>query len=71
MAYFRLHVKDSKLSAMIDRHFPYHVQDYNMKVEFLTRTEGAFRMSCRNAYDVWQWMVKRGYYHRLCFDYIF
>lgn len=24
--------------------------------------EDAFRMSCRNAYDVWQWMVKKGYY---------
>jgi spore coat protein CotF len=122
---------------MIDRHFPFHVQDYNMKVEFLTKMGGAqtklplpdlnvalnsyhespaanyspltprtdaqdftdqeiataylltlkragreyawsameashpevrlfledaFRMSCRHAYDVWQWMVKRGYY---------
>lgn len=137
MAYFRTHAKDPELKAMIDRHFPFHVQDYNMKVEFLTKSPGAqtslplpdlnvtlrsyhespaaaysavtprtdiqefsdqeiataylltlkragreyawaameaahpevrlfledaFRMSCRHAYDVWQWMVKRGYY---------
>ncbi|VBB05777.1 Hypothetical protein LUCI_0988 [Lucifera butyrica] len=137
MAYFRAHAKDPELKAMIDRHFPFHIQDYNMKVEFLTKSEGAqtklplpdlnvalrsysesptasyspltprtdvqdfndqeiataylltlkragreyawaameashpqirlfledaFRMSCRNAYDVWQWMVKKGYY---------
>lgn len=137
MAYFRLHASDPELRAMIDRHFPFHVQDYNMKVEFLSEMGGAqttlpipdlnvvlrsytespaqhyspatprtdvqdftdqeiatsylltlkragreyawaameasnprirlfledaFRMSCRHAYDVWQWMVKRGYY---------
>jgi spore coat protein CotF len=137
MAYFRSHTKDPELRAMIERHFPFHVQDYNMKVEYLTKMEGAqtklplpdlnvalrsytespsanyspvtprvdvqdftdqeiataylltlkragreyawaamdashpqirlfledaFRMSCRNAYDVWQWMVKKGYY---------
>ena len=22
----------------------------------------AFTMSCNHAYDVWQWMVKKGYY---------
>jgi spore coat protein CotF len=137
MAYFRAHAKDAEFKAIIERHFPYHVQDYNMKVELLTKTSGAqstlplpdlnialrsyhespvssyssvtprtevqdfndqemataylltlkrsgreyawsametshpqirlfledaFRMSCRHAYDVWQWMVKKGYY---------
>lgn len=27
-----------------------------------TFLEDAFRMSCRHAYDVWQWMVQKGYY---------
>lgn len=137
MAYYRQHAKEPELRAMIEKHFPFHIQDYNMKVEYLTKMEGAqtklplpdlnvvlrsysdspaaeyspltprvnvqdfndqeiataylltlkragreyawaameashpqirifledaFRMSCRNAYDVWQWMVKKGYY---------
>lgn len=122
---------------MIDTHFPAHVQDYNMKVEYVKNAAGAnqklnipnlnvvlkdftkspvnelpsitpgtslqklndreiataylltlkragreyawsameasnpeirqflkdaFTMSCNHAYDVWQWMVKKGYY---------
>lgn len=41
MAYMIDHVQDSELKQMIERHFPFHVRDYNMKVEFLNKTEGA------------------------------
>lgn len=30
--------------------------------ELRTFLEDAFRMSSHHAYDVWQWMVKKGYY---------
>lgn len=30
-----------------------------MKVEFL---KDAFTMSCNHAYEVWQYMVRKGYY---------
>ncbi|QGU94448.1 spore coat protein [Clostridium bovifaecis] len=137
MAMFKNAVKDPELKAMIEQHFPLHVQDYNMKVEFVAKAEGstqklkvpdlnkmlnsytqsptntfppitprtdvqqmddremataylltlkragreyawaamevsnpeirqflkdAFTMSCNHAYDVWQWMAKKGYY---------
>ncbi|MCP1359089.1 spore coat protein [Aneurinibacillus migulanus] len=137
MAYFLQHVQDAELKGIIERHFPLHIQDYNMKAEYLgnvagattklqvpmlnqslqsytqspatsyppvmprtqvqdfndreiataylltlkrtgreyawaameaanpevrTFLEDAFRMSSRHAYDVWQWMVKKGYY---------
>lgn len=136
MAMFKNHVSDSELKAMIEEHFPIHVQDYNMKVKFVKestapaeklnvpelkkilqdftqapvptvpitpRTEvqqfddremataylltlkragreyawsameasnpelreflkDAFTMSCNHAYEVWQWMVKKGFY---------
>lgn len=137
MAYFRSHIQDPELKSMIDRHWSSHIQDYNMKVAYLTQPKGAdtklqlpdlnvtlrsytetpmtsyspavprtnvrdfndrematsylltlkragreyawsameagnpqvrlfledaFRMCCRHAYDVWQWMVKKGYY---------
>lgn len=137
MAYMIDHVTDAELKSMIERHFPLHVRDYNMKVEFLNQASGArkelplikedrvlndltsstftqypaiqprisvqnfddremataylltlkragreyawaamelanpeirsfcqtaFMMSCSHAYDVWQYMVKRGYY---------
>lgn len=137
MAYFLQHAQDTELKGIIERHLPLHIQDYNMKVEYLgnvngatsklptpdlnqmlqsftqspitsytsvmprtqvqdfndreiataylltlkragreyawsameaanpevrTFLEDAFRMSSRHAYDVWQWMVKKGYY---------
>ena len=136
MAMFKNHVSDPELKAMIEEHFPIHVQDYNMKVKFVKesiapseklnvpelkkilqdftqaplqtvpvtpRTEvqqfndremattylltlkragreyawsameasnpelreflkDAFTMSCNHAYEVWQWMVKKGFY---------
>lgn len=137
MAMFKNMAKDPELKAMIERHFPAHVQDYNMKVEFVSKANGstqklnvpslnavlqdytksptnnfhpitprtsiqqmddreiataylltlkragreyawaameagnptvreflkdAFTMSCNHAYDVWQWMVQKGYY---------
>lgn len=130
-------VKDQELKAIIQRHYPAHIQDYNMKVRFLKEGDGpveklnvptlnpmlmnftnsptrdfppitprtdvtqmddreistaylftlkragreyawsameasepglreflkdAFTMSCNHAYEVWQWMVKKGYY---------
>lgn len=136
MALFMNQVKDSQLKSLIQKHFPYHVKDYNTKVEYLSRTNGAktglsvpeianiienftqaqtnakpitprtdvqqlddreiaaaylltlkragreyawaameasnpelrtfledaFRMCSRHAYDIWQWMVTKGYY---------
>lgn len=137
MAYFIEHVKDPELKAMIERHLPLHIQDYNTKVEYLSRPDGptgtlippeiknnlqsylnpptqsfppvtprtsvqdfedreiataylltlkragreyawsameasnpglkdflekAFLMSSHHAHEVWQWMVKKGYY---------
>ncbi|MBC2581473.1 spore coat protein [Clostridium sp. DJ247] len=137
MALFINSVKDQELKSMIQGHFPAHIQDYNMKVEFISKASGstqklnvpnlnevlqdytkspvnnfpsitprtsiqqmddreiataylltlkrsgreyawsameasnpnlrqflkdAFTMSCNHAYDVWQWMVKKGYY---------
>ncbi|MFZ5352814.1 MAG: spore coat protein [Bacillota bacterium] len=136
MALFINQAKDPELKSLLEKHFPYHVKDYNMKVEYLSRRSGAktglsvpefthiidnytqsntnvktvtprtnvteledreiatsylltlkragreyawaamemsnpeirtfledaFRMSSHHAYDVWQWMVKKGYY---------
>lgn len=130
-------VQDTDLKSILERHFPLHVRDYNMKVEFLNATQGAqkelpilkihgklddftvspantyppvqprttitnlndremataylltlkragreyawtametanpklrsfhetaFLMSCSHAYDMWQYMVQKGYY---------
>ncbi|TLS37146.1 spore coat protein [Pseudalkalibacillus caeni] len=137
MAYMLEHVQDAELKSLLERHFPFHVRDYNMKVEFLNQMEGAakelplfkeegrltdytmspvsqyppvqprtqvtemndremataylltlkragreyaysameaanpdlrsflqtaFMMSCGHAYDMWQYMVEKGYY---------
>lgn len=135
MALFAKKAKDLELKNMITKHFPYHVKDYNTKVEYLSRggartglavpelkeslvnfaqadvatqpiiprteltdfddreiataylltlkragreyawaameasnpeirsfLEDAFIMSSHHAFDVWQWMVKKGYY---------
>ncbi|MEF3302590.1 spore coat protein [Paenibacillus sp. GYB003] len=136
MACFMNAVQDAELKAILQKHFPLHIQDYNMKAEYLSKPEGtaaklpvpdlaqtlqsyvqgptavspvaprtsvqlfndreiataylltlkrsgreyawaamemsnpglrtfledAFRMSSRHAYEVWQWMVKKGYY---------
>lgn len=137
MAMFKNMVQDQELKTMLETHFPAHIQDYNMKVEFIKKNNGsqqklnipnlnvilkdfttspvsnfspitpntnvqkmsdreiataylltlkragkeyawsamemsnpeireflkdAFTMSCNHAYDVWQWMVKKGYY---------
>ncbi len=136
MAFFMNHAKDAELKSLLQKHFPYHIKDYNTKVEYLGRKSGAktglpipeithiidnytqaatniksvtprtdiqelddreiataylltlkragreyawsameasnpelrlfledaFRMSSHHAYDVWQWMVKKGYY---------
>lgn len=136
MACFMNQAQDPELKAILQNHFPLHIQDYNMKAEYLGKMEGAtskllvpnlqpvlqsftqapvspvavtprttvqqfndreiataylltlkragreyawaamemsnpeirsfledaFRMSSRHAYDVWQWMVKKGFY---------
>jgi spore coat protein CotF len=137
MAYMLKHVQDPEFQQILQRHFPLHVRDYNMKVEFLRQAEGttkelpilkidgqlsdftrspastyppiqprtlienmndremataylltlkragreyawsameaahpeirsfletAFLMGCAHAYDMWQYMVKKGYY---------
>lgn len=137
MAMFINVVQDQELKSMLQRHFPAHVQDYNMKVQYLSNVNGstqklkvptlnknladytkspmntyppitprtdvqqmddrevataylltlkragreyawaamemanpdvreflkdAFAMSCNHAYDVWQYMVTKGYY---------
>ncbi|MEK4666585.1 spore coat protein [Niallia sp. FSL R7-0271] len=137
MGYMLQHVKDPEFKSILQRHFPLHIRDYNMKVEFLNKREGAtkelpllkeeakmnqftemiapqappvqprtlvenmndremataylltlkragreyawnamemanpeirsfcqtaFMMSCSHAYDMWQYMVKKGYY---------
>lgn len=136
MGLFLHSVKDSDLKNILEKHLPYHIKDYNTKVEYLSRLNGAktglpipqissvlesfvnpqiktvptapridvqelddreiataylltlkragreyawsameasnpeirtfledaFRMSSHHAYDVWQWMVRKGYY---------
>lgn len=136
MALFLSQVKDAELKSLIEKHFPFHIKDYNTKVEYLSRTNGAktglpipditqiiesfikspvpvqpvtprtnvqqlddreiatsylltlkragreyawsamemsnpeirtfcehaFTMASHHAYDIWQWMVKKGYY---------
>lgn len=136
MACFLSQVQDTELKAILQKHFPAHIQDYNMKAEYLSKEEGAasklpvpdlqpilqsfteaavtpspvtprttvqqfndreiatsylltlkrsgreyawaamemsnpeirsfledaFRMCSHHAYDVWQWMVKKGFY---------
>jgi len=137
MGYMLHHVQDPEFKSILERHFPLHIRDYNMKVEFLNKKEGAkkelpllkengqlpqftqmmasqapavqprimaenmndremataylltlkragreyawnamemanpevrsfcqtaFMMSCSHAYDMWQYMVKKGYY---------
>lgn len=41
MAYMLNHVQDPEFRSILERHFPLHVRDYNMKVEFLNQVEGA------------------------------
>lgn len=136
MACFINQAQDPELKSILEKHFPLHIQDYNMKVAYLSKAEGAttrlsipdlqpilqsftqakaapvpvmprtdvqqftdreiataylltlkragreyawaamemshpeirsflehaFCMSSHHAYDVWQWMVNKGYY---------
>jgi spore coat protein CotF len=41
MAYMLDHATDPEFKALLERHFPYHVRDYNMKVEFINNQQGA------------------------------
>ena len=137
MSLFLNQVRDPELRAILERHFPMHVRDYNVKVEYARNAQGpstvlpipklnynvctqmqqytgsypsatprmdgnhfddreiataylltlkragreyawsafetmtpqlrsfledAFRMNSHHAYEVWQWMARRGYY---------
>ena len=137
MGYMINHVQDPEFKSILEKHLPLHIRDYNMKVEFLKKGEGAtkelpllkedailsqftnmisppapaiqprtlvdnmndremataylltlkragreyawnamemanpeirsfcqtaFMMSCSHAYEMWQYMVKKGYY---------
>ena len=136
MGYMVKHIQDPELLEIVNRHFPMHIRDYNMKVEFLNQAKGAtkelplikdeqripafpteyptappvqprtlvdnfndrematsylltlkragreyawtameignpeirsfcqtaFMMSCSHAYDIWKYMVQKGYY---------
>jgi spore coat protein CotF len=41
MAYFLRHAQDPELKKMLESHLASHVQDYNIKVEFISKPEGA------------------------------
>jgi spore coat protein CotF len=41
MGYMLHHVQDPEFKKILERHMPLHVRDYNMKVEFLNKMEGA------------------------------
>lgn len=41
MGYMLHHVQDIEFKQILERHLPLHVRDYNMKVEFLNKEEGA------------------------------
>ncbi|GHI00292.1 spore coat protein [Neobacillus kokaensis] len=41
MGYMLNHVQDPEFKQILERHLPLHVRDYNMKVEFLNKMEGA------------------------------
>lgn len=43
MAYMLEHVQDQEMKSILEKHFPYHVRDYNMKVEFLNQHNGAHK----------------------------
>ncbi|WP_210367322.1 spore coat protein [Bacillus sp. REN3] len=41
MGYMLYHVQDPEFKRILEKHLPLHVRDYNMKVEFLNKAEGA------------------------------
>ncbi len=41
MGYMLQHVQDPEFKQILERHFPMHVRDYNMKVEFINQAQGA------------------------------
>jgi hypothetical protein len=41
MACFLNQVQDAELKSIIQKHFPLHIQDYNIKAEYLGKAEGA------------------------------
>lgn len=51
MAYMLDHATDPEFRAILEKHFPYHVRDYNMKVEFLNNQQGAQKELARFKID--------------------
>lgn len=41
LSLFKNQVKDKELKEILNAHFPIHVEDYNLKVEFVKNVEGA------------------------------
>lgn len=41
MGYMLQHVQDPEFKQILEKHLPFHVRDYNMKVEFLNQAQGA------------------------------
>jgi spore coat protein CotF len=41
MAVFMEQAQDPQLKSMLQSHFPFHVRDYNMKVQYLSQMNGA------------------------------
>ncbi|GGH85054.1 spore coat protein CotF [Pullulanibacillus pueri] len=41
MGYFIQHIQNPELKAIVEKHLPYHIRDYDIKVEYLSKVEGA------------------------------
>lgn len=41
MGYMISHAEDPEFKSILEKHLPLHIRDYNMKVEFLKKMEGA------------------------------
>ena len=40
MSYMLDHVTDPEFKSILEKHYPYHVRDYNMKVEYINKQQG-------------------------------
>ncbi|KKB34734.1 hypothetical protein [Bacillus thermotolerans] len=40
MSYMLQHVQDPEFKSILERHFPFHIRDYNMKASFMNEAEG-------------------------------
>jgi hypothetical protein len=48
MGYFIQHVQNSELKGLIQKHLPFHIRDYDIKVEYLSKSEGATTTNSRS-----------------------